>query len=98
MEDPHHRQRLEVPSPFYVSNVDYRPSQRLEQICHYLLRLLVVAADEYVWRSSGELGVDHVWVTHRVKRLDDARARQPTLHLLAAGVGVPDRQLGRHLL
>src|ERR1700693_5184059 len=92
VEDPEDADGLEEGRAFDAADVDDRPTEGLADLRHSSLGRGIVAADEHVRRAAGKVRMEHVGVADDVEGLHDAALRKPALHLLAARVGVAERE------
>src|ERR1043165_2620371 len=86
VHDPRHAHRLEVARAVDAAAVGDAPAEGVADLADDLLRVVVVAAEEHVGRTAGEVRLIEQAVADGVEGLDDARARNLALDLLAEGV------------
>src|SRR4030067_240604 len=56
MQNPHHRQRLQIPRTFNAANIYHRPAEFLQDLSYLQLGRFIISADKHIRRSSWELG------------------------------------------
>src|SRR5438270_4138991 len=95
VDDPGHAHRLEVARGVDTAEIDDAPAERLADLRDHFLRVGIVAADEHVRRTAGQLRFEKERITDGVEGLHDARVRNRTLNLLAERVGMSDREARR---
>lgn len=95
---PEDAQRLELSGPVDSAAVHWIEPEILTDAHHGFLGFRIVTAKKHGRRPLVEFRVDHAEVTDRVERLHHVCVLEPSLNLLATGVGVPKREAGRRSL